>query len=105
MDGLGLRDSWDLGYLRLSKRLVAEVGLIGAAVFARIAGYCDMNSCTCYASQGNIAKELGLSRITVNRYVKALCKAGYLEDQGAHDQAGTRTYVVVTYNDHKLMAR
>jgi len=105
MDGLGLRDPWDLGYLRIPKRLVAEVGLIAANVFARIAGYCDMETCTCYASQSTIASELGLSRATVNRQIKKLCAKGYLEDRGPERIGGPNTYAIVTWDDHKLMAR
>lgn len=57
-----------------------EGGIIRAAVFGKVWRYCQMERGVCDASQDKIADELGLSRETVNRQLKALVADGYLED-------------------------
>jgi len=95
-------DAWDLYYLRLPKRLLREVGPVGACVFARIAGYCDMEKHVCFASQENIAEELGVSRATVNRHIAELVSLGYVVDLGMEPRSYGRIhkYDVITWDDH-----
>lgn len=60
--------------------LSQKSGLAKAAVFGKVWRYCQMDRGMCSASQERIARELGLSRETVNRQLKALVADGYLED-------------------------
>lgn len=68
------------GFTPLIDGIVLDVGLIGAAVFGKAWRFCQMSDGVCRAAQNRIAKELGISRATVNSYMEKLTKAGYLED-------------------------
>lgn len=68
------------GFTPLIDALVAQCGVIRAAVFGKVWRYCQMENGVCEASQERIAKELGLSRVTVNQHIDKLCQDGYLKD-------------------------
>jgi len=97
-----MEDAWDLYWLRLPKRLLREMGPIGASVFARMAGYCDMDQHLCYAAQETMAEDLCLSRATVNKWIKRLVRAGYVADLGPEKPGGPNRYDLITWDDHKM---
>ena len=68
------------GFTPLIDGVVADVGLVSAAVFGKAWRYCQMSNGVCKASQSRIAEELDLSRDTINAHFAKLVDAGYLED-------------------------
>jgi hypothetical protein len=56
-----------------------ELGRIGAIVFGKVWRYCDAYG-TCTASRERMAREVGLSYKTFQRWLTTLCDKGYLED-------------------------
>lgn len=68
------------GFTPVIDGIVAELGLISAAVFGKAWRYCQMSDGVCKASQERIADELGISRATVNDRLAELTRTGYLED-------------------------
>lgn len=68
------------GFTPLIDGVVADVGLVSAAVFGKAWRYCQMSDGVCKASQSRIAEELDLSRDTINAHFAKLVDAGYLED-------------------------
>lgn len=77
------------GWTPLLDRLVERHGIITAAVFGKIWRYCQGEYGVCTASQDRIAKELGLTRETVNQHCQFLVENGYLE---AKKNGRTNTY-------------
>jgi DnaD/phage-associated family protein len=69
------------GFTPLIDGLVAEHGIVRAAVFGKVWRYCQMEDGVCRASQERMADELGLTRATVNKHIEALCADGYLIDK------------------------
>jgi len=68
------------GFTPLIDGVVLDVGLMAAAIFGKAWRFCQMSDGVCRATQDRIAKELGISRATVNSYMDKLTEAGYLED-------------------------
>ena len=68
------------GFTPVIDAMVADVGLISAAVFGKAWRYCQMSDGVCKAAQDRIADELGLSRATINTHLSKLVEAEYLED-------------------------
>ena len=68
------------GWTPLIDAVILDVGLITAAVFGKAWRYCQMSDGVCKASQDRIAKEMGLSRATVNAHFSKLIENGYLKD-------------------------
>ena len=60
--------------------VIRAAGVVGASVYGRVWRYCQGERGVCQASMDTIADELGMSRHTVLRWLKALCEVGYLED-------------------------
>jgi|GEM_PF-6732579 len=76
------------GFTPLIDALVAEEGLVTAAVYGVVWRYCQMADGVCTASQETIAAHLGLTRVTVNAHLRRLCEAGYLKDVTPSEAAG-----------------
>jgi hypothetical protein len=72
--------------------LMAEVGLVNAAVFGRVWRYCQMGRGYCHAEQERIADNLGISRKTVNVALGVLVAGGYLADTTPNTRGRTRIY-------------
>lgn len=68
------------GWTPLIDTIVDSEGIMIASVFGRMWRYCQMEDGVCTASQSTIAKELGVSRMTVFRHISKLCEDKYLED-------------------------
>ena len=68
------------GFTPLIDGVVADVGLVSAAVFGKAWRYCQMSDGVCKASQDRLADELGVSRQSINKHIDKLVEAGYLED-------------------------
>lgn len=68
------------GWTPIIDVVAAKVGLIPAAVYGLVWRYCQMGSGTCYASQSTLAEKLGIGQATVQRHLRTLCDAGFLED-------------------------
>jgi hypothetical protein len=68
------------GFTPVIDRLAQECGAITALVFGRVWRYCQMKDGVCNASLETIASGIGMSPWTVERHIKTLVKAGYLED-------------------------
>jgi hypothetical protein len=68
------------GFTPVIDGVIADVGLVSAAVFGKAWRYCQMSDGVCKASQDRLADELGLSRATVNAHLAKLTQAGYLKD-------------------------
>jgi hypothetical protein len=68
------------GFTPIIDVLVDEIGLIGASIFGRVWRYCQGKRRVCQASIDTLASGLGISGRTVQRHLRALCEAGYLED-------------------------
>lgn len=68
------------GFTPLIDVLVQEVGLMQALVYGRVWRFCQGPQRQCTASLETIGDSLGMSRRTVIRHIKDLCRAGYLED-------------------------
>lgn len=67
-------------YTPAMDNIVDELGAMAAMVFGRIWRYCQGEYGECFASQETIAKDLKLSRATVNNYIGQLVRAGYLNE-------------------------
>jgi len=68
------------GFTPVIDEIVQDIGLMPAVVFGRVWRYCQMKDGVCSASLERIGGEIGVSRKTVQRYVKLLCESGYLID-------------------------
>lgn len=68
------------GFTPVIDVVAAEVGLIPAAVYGVVWRYCQMGKGVCYASQTTMAEKLGIGQATMQRHLRALCDAGFLED-------------------------
>jgi DNA-binding Lrp family transcriptional regulator len=90
------------GFTPLIDALVDDVGLIQAAVYGKVWRYCQMKDGACSASQETIAKELKVSRITVLRHLKELCRKGYLKDTTPNVR--NRPHVYADTGKAKIMA-
>lgn len=90
------------GFTPLIDALVDDVGLIQAAVYGKVWRYCQMKDGVCSASQETIAKELKVSRATVLRHLKELCKKGYLRDTTPNVR--NRPHVYADTGKAKIMA-
>lgn len=73
--------------------IVAELGPAQAVLYGRIWRYCQGGG-TCYASLDTLAKECGVSRPTVCRWIGDLVDTGYITRQSG--QSSGRTSVLVT---------
>lgn len=69
------------GFTPLIDAVVADCGVITAAVFGKMWRYCQMEDGVCRASQERLAQELGLTRITVNAHIAKLIDLGYIVDK------------------------
>ncbi len=67
-------------YTPLYDSLVAELGLIRAAVLCAVLRYCALRDGLCRASQHTIAERLHLSVGSVHKALKQLVAEGYLVD-------------------------
>ena len=67
------------GFTPVPDELVKELGMTAALVWGRIWRYALGEYGKCTASQETIATALKMSRTTVNRHIKDLLKAGYIE--------------------------
>jgi len=68
------------GFTPVIDVVVDDIGLVPAIVYGIVWRYCQMDNGICRASLDTIADKIGMSRKTVERHIKALCEAGYLED-------------------------
>ena len=68
------------GWTPIIEVVAQEVGLIPAAVYGVVWRYCQGEKRVCYASLETMAEKLGINAATVQRHIKALCDAGYVED-------------------------
>jgi len=68
------------GWTPIIEVVAQEVGLIPAAVYGVVWRYCQGEKRVCYASLETMAEKLGINAATVQRHIKALCSAGYVED-------------------------
>lgn len=68
------------GWTPLIHALVAKYGLITAAVYGRVWGYCQMSDGVCRASHERIADDLRLDRKTVLEHIRILVNDGYLKN-------------------------
>ena len=64
----------------LPDSIIAEHGLVTAAVFGRIWRYCEMSKHNCHAKIATLADELDLDRGTIMRHIRTLVENGYLVD-------------------------
>ncbi len=76
----------------LSRCIARECGSTAAVVWGVVWRYCQMPGGLCWASQATIAREAGLRRETVNRQLRRLVEAGYLEDLSPDSPGRTRIY-------------
>lgn len=81
------------GFFMAPEAIVAELGPAQAVLYGRIWRYCQGGG-TCYASLDTLAKECGVSRPTVCRWIGDLVDTGYITRQSG--QAAGRTSVLVT---------
>ena len=72
--------------------VVAEVGLLPAAVFGVVWRYCQRRYQECYAAQQTLADHLGITRQTLNKHLTGLVEAGYLEDVTPAREGQPHTY-------------
>lgn len=72
------------GFTPVIDALAKELGLIPAAVYGVVWRYCQMRDGVCRAGLEALGAALGLHPATVLRHLKALCRAGYLEDLTPH---------------------
>jgi DNA-binding MarR family transcriptional regulator len=68
------------GWTPLVDGLTQDVGLLTAAVYGVVWRYCQMEERVCTASLDTIGRHLNIDRATVQRHLKKLCAAGYLQD-------------------------
>ena len=68
------------GWTPIIEVIAQEVGLIPAAVYGVVWRYCQGEKRVCYATLETMAGKLGVNAATVQRHIKTLCDAGYLED-------------------------
>lgn len=68
------------GFTPVIDILANELGLMAAVVYGIVWRYCQMEDKVCTASRERIAEHANISSKTVERHLKELCKAGYLED-------------------------
>jgi len=68
------------GFTPVIDTLVEEIGLMPALVYGVVWRYCQMEDGICRASLEKIGSRIGISRKTVERHIKELCRAGYLKD-------------------------
>ncbi|PWH15391.1 MAG: hypothetical protein DDG58_11140 [Ardenticatenia bacterium] len=73
--------------------------LIEATVFGEVYRYTQMSGRRCYASQGRIAQNLGLSVATVKRALRRLKKAGLIVDSTPGLRNVPHTYVLAGQRD------
>ena len=71
--------------------ITEKYGLVTSAVFGAVWRYCQMGKGACYKGQNGIAKNLNMSRVTINKHLKILVDEGYLEIVGKSD-AGSNYY-------------
>lgn len=69
------------GFTPVIDILAQELGLMAAVVYGIVWRYCQMEDHVCTASLDRIAEHANISRRTVERHIKDLCDAGYLEDR------------------------
>ena len=72
--------SEDGGFSPVFDTVAARFGLVTAAVFGAAWRHCQMRDRVCRASTHRIARLLGLDHSTVQRHLRRLVEAGYLED-------------------------
>lgn len=72
--------------------VVADLGLIPAAVYGVIWRYCQRRDKQCYASQQTLADHLGISRQTLNTHLSTLVAKGYITDTTPDRDGRTHTY-------------
>ena len=68
------------GFTPVIDAVAEDVGVIEAVVYGVVWRYCQQKDGVCTASLATIAERVNLSHKTVQRHIKALCRAGYLED-------------------------
>lgn len=68
------------GFTPVIDIVVQDVGTTAALVYGVVFRYCEMRDGVCRASMETIADKVGVSRRTVLRHIRTLCKAGYLRD-------------------------
>lgn len=68
------------GFTPVIDAVVKDTSLMTAVVYGRVWRYCQMEDRVCKAALETIGAEIGVSRRTVERHIKALCSQGYLID-------------------------
>lgn len=69
------------GVTWISDILLERYGMVGANVFGVIQRHCEVGGGFCYARQEDLGSMIGVTRATVNRWIKILCEDGYLVDR------------------------
>ncbi len=72
--------SEDFGFSPVFDTVAARFGVVTAAVFGAAWRHCQMPDHVCRASAHQIARLLGMNHSTVQRHLRRLVEAGYLED-------------------------
>ncbi len=57
-----------------------DVGFLGAIIYGVVFRYCQMKESKCFATRDAIAKRANCSDRSVKRWLKELCKKGYIKD-------------------------
>lgn len=70
----------DSGFSPIFDTMAARFGVITAAVFGAAWRHCQMRDRVCRASTHRMARLLGMNHSTVQRHLRRLVAAGYLED-------------------------
>ena len=83
------------GFTPVIDCLIPLVGLNGAATYGAMWRFANNVAGVCYASQRRIARRVGVSRYTVNKYIAILCQAGLLHDLTPDRHSSVHTYAVV----------
>lgn len=79
--------------------VVADVGLVPAAVYGVVWRYCQRRDKECYASQTTLAQHVGISRQTLNTHLAALIAAGYITDTTPDREGQAHTYRLTDKRD------
>lgn len=82
------------GWTPVIDDLVKEVGVMAALIYGRVWRYCQMDDKACWAAQGTIAEEYGISPDTVGRSLEKLVNAGYLIASNGSGNIKTKVYTL-----------
>ena len=61
--------------------LIKKYGIVCATVWGKVWRYCQMDEDVCRAAQERLARELGITPNTLNKYLTILEKNGYIKDR------------------------